>query len=249
MIVLYRLLIMSLLAIVFYPAYSQDDKFKTHEELDREFTENLKALKHSFSFSLHYGRAQMFSSAVSDSISLVNISNYHKQWNLTFEYYPWENTAFQFSSGLQYIPKEKRIDSLSWTPGAGLGGIRAKAHGKGGAVIPVSLGIKKSFLHGLTRPYFSGGLGLSYITVGVGTASVIDGHTNKDINRQSQVTFSWKVGTGIQHRMGKVVRLNLGVDFFGSPRLSPVIGSMDRLSGWYLSAGLNFILNPDRKNH
>jgi len=209
--------------------------------------EKLNILKNTFAFSLHYGRVQMFPTAISSNSSMVKISDYHKQWSLTFEYYPWENTAFQVTTGLQYIPKEKKIDSLSWTPDTGLGGIRAGAHGKGGAVIPVNLAIKKSFFHGLTRPYISGGLGFLYIIIGEGTATVDEGEKNKNISRQSQVTFSWKVGTGVQHRMGKVVRLDLGLDFFGSPRLSLVIGSMDHLSGWYLSAGLNFILNPNRK--
>lgn len=241
--IMFRVIVIGLLAIVFYPAYSQDYQFKPTDELEKERMEKLKILKNTLAFGLHYGRVQMFPSAISSN------SNYHKQWGLIFEYYSWENMAFQVSTGLQYIPKEKRIDSLSWTPGAGLGGIRAGPHGKGGAVIPVNLGIKKSLFHGLTRPYISGGLGFTYIIVGEGTATVDEGEKNKNINRQSQVTISWKIGTGVQHRMGKVVRLDFGLDFFGSPLLSPVIGSMDHLSGWYLSAGLNFILNPNRKNH
>lgn len=245
--VLYKFGMICLLAGVFCKAYSQPDHYKTNEEEEREFLENLKILKNTLSFGLHYGRVQMFSSAVSDSSGMVRMSDYHNQWNLALEYYPSENIAYQLSIGLQYIPKEKIIDSLSWTPGSGLGGIKASAHGKGGAVIPVALAIKKSFLHALTRPYISAALGFSYILVGEGTASVADQKKNKTISKQSQITLTWKLGMGLQQRMGKVVRIDVGLDFFGSPRLSPVIGSMDHISGWYLSAGLNFILNPNRK--
>lgn len=227
--------------------FSQETHYKSWDEIEQEEIQFLKVMKNKLTLGVGFGRWQMFSHVRADSTGILDISDYHRMLNLNMGYNFRENTAITWSLGMLFIPKEKKIDSLSWTPGSGLGGVRAKAHGKGGVVIPFTLGIRRSFLKGLTRPYVSGGLGFTYMFIGEGSASVVGGDRDKDIRKESRITPSWKIAAGVQHRMGRVITLNLGLDIYGSAPLRSELGSIKQFSGWYLSGGLQFILNPGKR--
>ncbi|NJO69878.1 MAG: hypothetical protein HC830_11885 [Bacteroidetes bacterium] len=234
-------------AVNSYIGQAQETSTKSWSEIHQEEVVILKELKSKLTLGVGFGRWQMFSHARADSTGLLDISDYHRMLNLNMGYYIRENTAITWSLSMLIIPKEKKIDSLSWTPGTGLGGIRAKAHGKGGIAIPLNLGVRRSFLTGFTRPYISGGLGLTYMYIGEGSAIVIGGDRDKDIHKESRIIPSWNIAAGVQHRIGRAVRLNLGLDIYGSAPLSSEIGSIKQFSGWYLSGGLQFILNPGKR--
>lgn len=223
---------------------AQETLFKTQAEKEKEEMEKLKILHHRVAFSLHYGNFELFQFAkVTDNTSNIDISDYHKMLNLDVEYYPFEKVAAQFSIGLISIPKTQTVDSIMFTPGSG---IRAKGSGKGGALLPVTVGIKKTFLNGLARPYVSLQSGFTFIKIGCGTGTGSINGIEKNVDYQSQYTFCYQLGTGIQLRAGKVVRLDLGLNYYGTPGFSSSIGGINSFQGFYVFGGLNFILNPGK---
>lgn len=242
-----RWVVLLIFVLRLLPGVSQEIKYKSWAEMEQEETRSLREMRNKLTLGANFGRWQMLPWARTASDGILDISDYHRMLNFNMGYNFRENTAITWSLGMLFIPREKKIDSLSWTPGSGLGGIRAKAHGKGGIVIPFTIAMRRSFLTGLTRPYISGGLGFTYMFIGEGSARVAGGDHEKDIRKESRVTPSWTIATGVQHRMGRAVRLNLGIDLYGSAPLNPIIGSIKQFSGWYLSAGLQFILNPGKK--
>jgi len=226
------------------PISAQETHYKTQAEIEREDIEKLKILRHSVAFSLHYGHFNMFPFAkASDNTSNIDISDYHKMFNLTVEYYPYEKVAALFSAGLITIPKEQTIDSIIFTPGSG---IHANGSGKGGAILPVTFGVKKTFLNGLARPYVSLSSGFTFIKIGTGTGTGSINGIEKNIDYQSQLTFCYQLGTGIQLRVGKVVRFDFGVNYNGSPKFPSSVGGIDSYQGLYVFGGMNFILNPNK---
>lgn len=234
-------------AVNFYIGKAQETSTKSWSEIQQEEAVFLKEMKNKLTLGVGFGRWQMFSHVRADSTGILDISDYHRMLNLNMGYNFRENIAITWSLSMLIIPKEKKIDSLSWTPGSGLGGIRAKAHGKGGIAIPFNLGVQRCFLTGLTRPYVAGGLGFTYMYIGEGSANVVGGDRDKDIRKESRITPSWNIAAGVQHRMGRVVTLNLGLDIYGSAPLRSEIGSIRQFAGWYLSGGLQFILNPGKR--
>lgn len=238
-----NLLVLICLILINFYSFAQEPEYKTMKEKEKEELEKLKILKKSTAFSIQYGHFELMSFAkIKSNNSNINIDDYHKLLNLVVEYYPYENAAILFSAGVLFIPKEKTIDSITWTPETSIGGVEVTGKGKGGAVLPVTIGIKKTFLNGFTRPYIYGATGFTYIKVGSGTGSgTIDG-IDKNIDIQSEIKFCWQFGTGIQHKVGKVVRFDLGINYYGTPMFSKSIGGIDYFHGFYVFGGLNFII-------
>jgi len=221
---------------------AQQAQYKTKAEIEYE---KLKILQHKVTISLQYGHFELFHFAkADDNTTNINISDHHKLFNVATEYYLYENLAAQLNIGLNIIPQEKKVDSITYTPGSGLGGIIAKGSGKGGAIIPVTVGVKKTFLNGLLRPYVSLLSGFTFIKIGEGTGTGSIAGIEKDIDYDSKFLFVYQLGSGIQLRLGKVVRLDLGVNYYGSPKFTPSIGGINSYHGLYFFGGLNFILNP-----
>ena len=224
---------------------AQETHYKTQAEIEREDMEKLKILRHSVTLSFHYGHFELSSFAKSmDNTSNIDISDYHKMFNLDVEYYPFEKVAAQLSVGLITIPKTQAVDSIIFTPGSG---IHAKGSGKGGAILPVTIGIKKTFLNGLARPYVSLLSGFTFIKTGSGTGTGSASGIEKNVDYQSQFTFTYQLGTGIQLRAGKVVRFDFGINYYGSPEFSSSIGGINSFQGFNVFGGLNFILNTRNK--
>ena len=147
------------------------------------------------------------------------------------------------SVGLNIIPKTQTINSITFTP---VSGIHANGSGKGGAILPVTFGVKKTFLDGLARPYVSLSSGFTFIKIGTGTGTGSINGIEKNIDYQSQLTFCYQLGTGIQLRVSKVVRFDFGVNYNGSPKFSSSIGGIDSYQGLCVFGGMNFILNPKK---
>jgi hypothetical protein len=217
-------------------AYSQDFYgSKTLTEIRNDELVEMKTLKNSFAIGLQCGYFGLFSFAKANEYSSnVRIGDYHNQCNLNIEYYPSEKSAVLLTVGLFLISKETNIDNISWTDGAGIGGIEVQGSGKGGAVIPVTLRIKRTLSGGLVRPYVSLSSGFTYIKIGSGTGSGSIYGVDKNIDYQSAFKFCWLLGSGIQMRMGKVVRLDCGLNYYGTPHISPTIGGINSYSGLYL---------------
>lgn len=221
---------------------AQNWQYKSQAEIEKEELEKLKVIKKSIAFSLQYGHFELLPQALSKDVpDYVNIDDYHGQFNLVVEYYAYEQIAAQVSIGLIVIPKQQSIDSISFIPGTGLQG---KGSGKGGAILPITFGVKKTFLKGLARPYVSLLSGFNYIKIGTGTGTGNINGVEKNIDYQSKFTFCYQLGSGIQCRTGKVVRFDFGVNFYGSPRFSSSIGGINSYQGFYVFGGMNFILNP-----
>lgn len=238
----YSLHLIVLIAFCNFQAAAQETPFKTKEEKELE---KLKTLSKSYTISLQFGHFGLFPYAKTGEItSGINISEHNKLFNITGEYYFDENLAAQLSVGLNVIPQEQKIDSISFDPENGLEGIKADGSGNGGAIVPVTLGVKKTFLHGLFRPYVSLNTGLTIIKIGAGTGTGSIYGIEKDIDYESKLIFTYQLGTGFQYRLGKIVRIDIGLDFYGSPKISPSIGGINSYSGLYIFGGLNFILNP-----
>jgi hypothetical protein len=203
--------------------------------------------KNNIVIGIQYGHFGIFPMAkTNDNTTNLKISDYHKMLNLVTEYYPFEEIAAQFSIGLMLITKEQTIDSIIFTPGSGPGGIQAKGSGKGGAVLPVTFGIKKTFLKGGARPYVSLLSGFTYIKVGTGSGSGSIYGVEENVDYQSAFIFCYQLGTGIQLKTGKSVRFDVGINFYGSPRIIPSIGGINYYQGFYVFGGMNFILNPKK---
>ncbi len=229
------------------PLSAQERHYRTQAEIEKEDLEKLKILRHSLAFSLHYGHFELFSFAkANDNTTNIEINDYHKMFDLTVEYYPDEKVAAMLTVGLNIIPKTQTVDSITITPGSGLGGINAKGSGKGGAVLSVMFGVKKTFLNGLVRPYVSLSSGFTFIKIGTGSGTGSINGIEKNVDYQSQLTFCYQLGTGIQLRVSKVVRFDFGVNYNGSPKFSSSIGGIDSYQGLYVFGGMNFILNPKK---
>lgn len=226
---------------------AQERHYKTQAELEMEKFEKLKTLRHSFAISLHYGHFEMLPFAkASGNTTNIDISDYHNMFNIGAEYYPYEKIAALLSVGLIIIPQVQTIDSITFEPGSGLGGIKVNGSGKGGAILPMTFGVKKTFLDGLARPYVSFSSGFSFIKIGTGTGTGSINGIEKNVDYQSQLTFCYQLGTGIQLRAGKVVRFDFGVNYNGSPKFPSSIGGIDSYQGLYVFGGMNFILNPNK---
>ena len=160
--------------------YSQEIEVKTLAEIKKDDLEKLKTVRNSMAFSLQYGHFELFPFAKTNgnSNNTIKIEDYHKLFNLLGEYYPYEHIAAQLSVGLMVIPIEKKIDGIS----SGLNGIQVNGSGKGGVILPVTLGVKRTFLDGLARPYVSVLSGFSFIKLGSGTGSGSINGIEKNIN-------------------------------------------------------------------
>jgi len=202
----YVLHLIVLIAFYNFQTSAQETPFKTKAEKELE---KLKTLNKSFTLSLQYGHYGLSQFAkADDNISGININDYHGKFNLLLEYYPYEEIAAQLSIGLIIIPQVQNIDSITFDEEEG---IRAKGSGKGGAIIPVTIGIKKTFLDGLVRPYVSLLAGFTIIKLGTGTGTGSINGIEKDIDYESAQIFSYQLGTGFQYRLGKVVRIDVGL--------------------------------------
>lgn len=231
-----------------FPISAQVTHYRTQAEIEKEKLEKFKIIKHSVAFSLDYGYFGLFHYAkANDDTTNIDIGDYHSMFNMSVEYYPYENLAAQLSIGLIYISQEQTIDSINYTPGYGLNGIYAEGSGKGGVILPVTFGIKKTFLKDLVRPYISLLSGFTYMKIVTGTGSGSINDVEKNIDYYSTLKFTYQFCSGVQIKTGKVVRLEFGIQVYGTPNISPSIGSIDSFSGWYLFGGMNFILNPNRK--
>lgn len=202
-------------------------------------------LKNKWIIGANIGHSNLFSfSSANPANSSINISDYHKRYGLVVSYYPWSKIAVELGLGLILIPEEKSIDSISWIPGDGLHGIRVTGKGGGGAILPVTVGIRKVFLNGPIQPYLRLSSGLSVMKIGTGTGSgSIDGIT-QEIDMQTSLNFYFETGMGLQLRLGRVISFDVGMNGFGTPTISTPIGNCRSYSGWYISAGGSFTLNP-----
>lgn len=219
---------------------AQGTHFKTRAEIEKEELDKMRILKNTFAFSLHYGHFELFPfSKTNVSETNLKIDDYHKQFNVLVEYYPFEKIATLISIGLLVIPKTKEINSIT----SGENGIQISGSGKGGAILPVTLGMKKTFLNGLARPYISLLSGFTFIKIGTGTGTGSINGIEKNIDYQSKLTFCYQLGSGIQLRTGRVVRFDFGVNYYGSPKFSSPIGGINSFQGLYFFGGMNFILN------
>ncbi len=226
---------------------AQEIHYKTQAELEMEKLEKLKTLRNSFAISLHYGYFELLPFAkASENTTNIDISDYHSMFNIEVEYYPYEKVAGLFSIGLIAIPPVQSIDDISFEPGSGLGGIKVEGSGQGGAILPVTFGVKKTFLNGLARPYVSLSSGVTFIKIGTGTGTGSINGIEKNIDYQSQLTFCYQLGTGVQLRAGKVIRFDFGINYYGSPKFSTSIGGMESFQGLYVFGGMNIILNPGK---
>lgn len=119
------------------------------------------------SLIISYSHINLFSAgSVNTTNPVLDLSDYHKRFSFVFIRKLKNNFAAEFDLGVQIIPKEKSIDSISWTPGEGFGGIRGSAKGKGGVIIPITAGIRKYFRAGPVSPYLRCGPGLLFMKVG-----------------------------------------------------------------------------------
>lgn len=238
-------LIIACVAIGNSQIVAQENYYKTKTEIEKEYQEKLKILNHKLAISLQYGHFELLQFAkADDNTTDIDISNYHNMFNLVLEYYLYERLTAQLSIGLILIPQEQKIDSVTFKPGSGLGGIQAKGSGKGGALLPITFGAKATFLEGLFRPYISILSGFTFIKVGMGAGSGSIYGIEKNIDYRSKFLFSFQLGSGFQLRVGKVVRLDLGVNYYGSSKFTPSIGGINSYYGLYFFGGMNFILNP-----
>jgi hypothetical protein len=219
--------------------------FMTSGKVHSQQLENFD-LKNKWIIGANIGHSALFSfSSANPANSSINISDYHKRYGLVVSYYPWSKTAVELGLGLILIPEEKSIDSISWTQGEGLHGIRVSGKGGGGAGMPITAGIRKVFLNGPIQPYccLAAGMAMMKIGSGTGTGSIDDGIT-QDINMQTNHTFYFETGLGVQLRLGRVVSFDIGMNGYGTPIMSTPIGNCRSYSGWYISAGGSFTLNP-----
>jgi hypothetical protein len=221
--------------------WAQNWKFESEEEIEMKELAKLKVVNKSFAFSLQYGYFDLLNnSVISNSESFLQVDDHHGMFNFIFEYYAYENLAFQFKPGFLIIPKEQNINSISFNEN----GIEASGSGKGGIIFPVTFGAKKTFLNRLVRPYISASAGIVHINIGSGemSGSILNPETKKDMYKE--FSFLWNVGTGIQWRLGKVVRFDLGVNYYGTPNFKENIADIQSFSGMQFFGGMNFILNP-----
>lgn len=226
------LLIFSTMSVI--KAYPQ-------EKLGAEKKDNLKD---NWVIGLRYGYNELFRFArQSNNQSSIEIADYHKQYQLKLEYYPFEKVSTHLSIGLLMMPKEKGIDSIYRVPGEGIHGINVRGTGKGGAILPVTVGIKKLFSNRRIHPYFSLATGIAFMKIGSGKASGgVDG-IDKEIDIRSELKFCYETGVGVQMQAGKFLLFDFSLNGFGTPEISPAIGGMRSYSGWNFLGGVNFILN------
>jgi len=202
-------------------------------------------LKNKWIIGINLGSSNLFPfSSASPANSSINISDYHRRYGLVVSYYPLSKVSVELGLGLLLIPEEKSIDSIFWTPGEGLHGIRASGKGGGGAIVPITAGIRKVFFNGPIQPYCRLASGMVIMKIGSGTGSgSIDGIT-QEIDMQTNLSFYFETGLGVQLRLGRVFSFDIGMNGFGTPIMSSPIGNCRSYSGWYLSAGGSFTLNP-----
>lgn len=215
--------------------------FLMQKSFGQQADQSTDARKRSLSFS--YSHITLFPSGSANTTNpVLDLSDYHKKFGFTFIRKLKNNFAAEFGLGVQIIPKKKSIDSISWTPGEGLGGIRGSAKGKGGVIIPITGGIRKYFRAGPLSPYVRCAPGLLFMKIGAGKASGGKGEINKEVDIQTKLSPYIETGTGVQLTMSRSTRFDIGFNGFFTPRFSSPIGNYMSYSGWNITVGLNFIL-------
>lgn len=205
--------------------------------------ESLK-FKHNWAIGFKYAYTSLFqASRLNTEDPVVDLSDYHKRFGLKTIYSLKKNLSLELGLGLLLIPKKKSIDSIFWTPGEGLGGIRGSGKGKGGAILPLTAGIRKTFLTGPFQPYIRCTPGIAFLKIGSGTASGSIGDINKEVDIRSELALYVETGVGLQLRSGKSTYFDFGFNGFATPDFSSPIGSCSSYSGWNISVGINFLLN------
>jgi hypothetical protein len=192
--------------------------------------------------AFHLGRWQQAKSARTDfdTQTMTDLSQYHFQFGLEVGYYFTERWSAFLNSDFMIIPKERKVNSISWGGGQG---VNVRASGKGGIVIPYGMGIRYTIPRGNFRPFFSALLGSTFLFVGGGKASGGSGGVTKDIVKRKVSVFRAALGTGFDLCLSQTVSLQFTAQYAFSPKISPPLGSVNRFQGLSIMAGLLFILN------
>ncbi|MCZ8215216.1 MAG: hypothetical protein O9262_03205, partial [Cyclobacteriaceae bacterium] len=129
-----------------------------------------KSYKKQTTLSLQAGRWQQSQRSRTrfDSLTMTDLSTYHFMFGIQLAYHVSERWSAYAESHFMIIPREKKINSISWGGGQG---VQVSASGKGGLVIPYGMGVRYTFSHLGWRPFLAGTLGGTYLYIGGGTAS------------------------------------------------------------------------------
>ncbi len=189
---------------------------------------------------LHMGRWQQATGSRTDfdTLTLTDLSKYHLMFGFEVRYHINTHWSVHVGSDFMIIPKERKINSISW----GSGGLNVDATGKGGLVMPYGAGVRYS-LDKKLRPHFSAAVGSTFMFIGGGKASGGLGSINKSIYKRKESLFRYALGTGFELPLSKGAAFQLSAQYSFSSQLNPPLASVDRFEGFSIFFGLQFLLN------
>ena len=205
--------------------------------------------KRNWSLAISYYHNNLFQFSLDETENpILDLSEYHKRYGLSASRTFKKNFAVELGMGGQYIPEEKTIDSISWTPGDGLEGIKGSGNGRGGIILPITAGIRKYFQAGRITPFLRFAPGLLFMKVGSGTASGSVGDIKKEVDMQTKLSPYLETGTGVQVKIRRSVLFDFGFNGYFTPSFSSPVGNCSSYSGWNITAGITFKLKSGKQN-
>jgi hypothetical protein len=199
------------------------------------------------SLLLHLGRWQQASGSRTDfdTQTLTDLANYHFMFGLKVGYAFTAKWSAFVEGDFLIIPKERKINNLSWGGGQG---IRVNASGKGGVVIPYGAGVLYTIPVRRIRPFVSVSVGSTFLYIGGGTASGGPGSIDKTIYKRKESILRYAVATGVDLPVSRVTSVQLSAQYTFSPEIEPPLASVDRFQGLNLFFGLLFNLGKHEDN-
>lgn len=210
------------------------------------FVEHPKIQKEAYAghttLAFHLGRWQQAkSSHVSfDSLTLTDLAEYHFLFGLEVSYHFTERWSVFAMGDFIIIPKKREITSIAWGGGYG---VKVKASGEGGIVIPYGLGARYTISRENFRPFVYASVGATFLHIGGGQATGGSGGINRKIEERKESVFRYGSGIGFDLRASSMTSMQLTAHYTFSSKIEPSLASVDRFQGASFLAGLLFILN------
>lgn len=191
--------------------------------------------------AFHLGRWQQSrrSRGSPDTVTLTDLADYHLMFGFELGYHLTAQWSFVLGTDVLIIPKEQRINGISWGGGQG---IQVSASGKGGIVIPYGVGVRYAFPRKAVVPFFSTMAGSTFMFIGGGSATGSPGNISRNIVKRKVSLFRYSVDAGCDVRLKPGTSLQLKAGYTFSSKISPELASVDRFEGLHISGGLVFTI-------
>ncbi|HEY0750649.1 MAG TPA: hypothetical protein VGD26_05820 [Chitinophagaceae bacterium] len=182
-----------------------------------------------------------------DDKTYMDISDAHQQLDLDIA--RWMNDSVAWFVNVTWLMVPKKQEVKRTYQGSG---ILIKGEGGGGAVIPVTAGLKYAFHRKLFRPYFLLGTGLTSVIVVGGkfrtTNMVVDPSAiQDDVESEVRTVMHIMLGSGCAWRPGKRASIGAHLRYIHSSQFESA-GQINAVRGFSASVGLAWMFGVNKLN-